>query len=107
MSNATPTSGNIFADLGLAEAEELSVKAQLILSLERLMRTHKLTQKDVASRVGSDQPTISKVLRGNLDLVTTDRLLLWLKKLDQEIVISVKDGFADSAADGSVLVISD
>lgn len=87
----TQSSGNVFADLGLADAKELSVKAQLVLNLKRLMKLHGLTQKEVARRTGSDQPTISKVLRGRLDQVTTDRLLMWLTRLDQEVMITVKD----------------
>jgi len=91
--DVTTSSGNVFADLGLANAEELSVKARLVLNLKRIMDLHGLTQKAVAARVGADQPTISKVLRGRLDLVTTDRLLTWLARLDQEVRITVLDRF--------------
>lgn len=89
-------SGNVFADLGLENAGELSVKAQLVLNLKRLMDLHGLTQKAVAARVGADQPTISKVLRGRLDLVTTDRLLTWLARLDQDVQITVRDRFGQA-----------
>ncbi len=93
----TPSCGNVFVDLDLPDAEELTVKSQLILSLQRLMKLHRLTQREVAARVGADQPTISKVLRGHLDLVTVDRLLAWLARLDQEVQITVRDRFSSHA----------
>lgn len=106
----TPSCGNVFADLGLPDAEELSVKSQLILNVQRLMKLHKLTQREVAARVGADQPTISKVLRGHLDLVTVDRLLAWLARLDQEVQITVRDRFSTlakgDAPRGSITVFS-
>lgn len=90
----TPSSGNVFDDIGLPDAEELSFKAQLVTNLRRLMKLHKLTQQEVAQRVGADQPTISKVLRGHLQLVTVDRLLQWHASLNQEVRISIRDRFS-------------
>lgn len=99
----TRGSGNVFADIGLPNAEELSIKSQLAINLELFMKRHKLTQKQVAEMVGSDQPTISKVLRGKLHLVTTDRLLAWHKKLDQDVRLTITDRFKKSGrkADGA------
>lgn len=74
----TPSCGNVFADLELPDAEELPLKAQLVYNLQRLMKLHRLTQREVAARVGADQPTISKVLRGHLDLVTVQDLFVWV-----------------------------
>lgn len=87
----TSSSGNVFADIGFPDAEELSLKAQLVANLGRLMKLHKLTQKYVAERVGADQPTISKILRGHLNLITVDRLLQWHACLGQEVQISIRD----------------
>jgi len=74
------SSCDIFEDIGLPNAEELSIKSQLAINLELFKKRHKLTQRQVAKMVGSDQPTISKVLRGKLHIVTMDRLLAWHKK---------------------------
>ncbi len=107
--DTTKSSGNVFADLGLENAGELSTKAQLVLNLKRLMDLHGLTQKEVAARVGADQPTISKILRGRLDLVTTDRLLTWLTRLDQEVQITVRDRFGRTGpgdSSGSIQVFA-
>lgn len=87
------SSGNVFADLGLPDAEELSLKAQLVINLGKLMKKHRLTQREVAKRCGTDQPTISKVLRGKLDLVTVERLIHWHSLLNQEVSIFIRDEF--------------
>lgn len=86
-------SGNVFEDIGLPNPEELSIKSQLVINLKRVVESHRLTQKEVAQIVGVDQPTISKVLRGQLSLVSTDRLLEWHKSLDQEVQLTIKDHF--------------
>ncbi len=96
-SKIIPSSGNVFADIGLPDATELSLKAQLVTHLGRLMKMHKLTQHEVAKRVGADQPTISKILRGHLNLITVDRLLQWYACLGQEVRISIKDQLAPEA----------
>jgi predicted XRE-type DNA-binding protein len=106
----TPSSGNVFADIGLQNAEELSVKAKLVVNLKRLMNLHKLTQKEVAERVGTDQPTVSKLLRGQLDLVSVEKLLNWHSALNQEVDITIRDRFtrrpAQKARRGQVSVHS-
>ncbi|BDQ32848.1 helix-turn-helix domain-containing protein [Pseudodesulfovibrio portus] len=93
----TKSSGNVFADMGLPDAEEMSLKAQLVINLQRLMKLHSLTQREVAERVGTDQPSISKILRGNLDLVSVEKLLAWHSALDQEVDITIRDKFSRRA----------
>lgn len=88
-STVTPSSGNIFEDLGLPEPAELSAKADLVLALKELMQRQKLTQKAVASRCGTDPGTISKVLRGRLDLVSIERLFRWFNCLDRDVEIRI------------------
>ncbi len=57
-------SGNIFADLGLPDAEELLLKAQIVVTLRRLIAARKLSQTAAAKRIGIGQPDLSNVLRG-------------------------------------------
>jgi predicted XRE-type DNA-binding protein len=85
------SSGNVFEDLLLENPQELTVKARMVLDLARLMRRERLTQKDVAARCKTDQPTISKVLRGRLDLVTLDRLVRWFADLGQDVEFTVRE----------------
>ncbi len=102
-----PSSGNVFGDLGLPNPEESSIKARLVLNLKAVMKLHNLTQKEVAKRCKTDQPTISKVLKGRLDLVTVERLLSWLACLNQDISITIRDRFSrEESGSGSICVYS-
>ncbi len=85
-------SGDIFKDLGFTpgEAEELTAKSTLILAMKAIMNQRALTQKQAAKVCGTDQPTLSKVLRGRMESVTIDRLAHWLTALGQDVEITVR-----------------
>lgn len=84
-------SGNVFADLGLPESDELFYKAQLLVRLKGLLKSRGLTQKAAAALCGTDQGTLSKVFRGRIDLVSTDRLFRWLTCLNVDVRITLTD----------------
>src|SRR5260370_16638507 len=83
------SSGNVFADMGFtpAEAAELTVKSRLITAIDETIKRRKLTQLEAARRCGTDQPTLSKVLRGRMESVTIDRLTAWLTSLGPTVEI--------------------
>ena len=85
------SSGNVFADLGFAPAEaaELTVKSALIATIGDTIRERALTQAEAAALCGTDQPTLSKVLRGRMESVTIDRLAAWLNALGRTVEIRV------------------
>lgn len=85
-------SGNIFRDMGFgaAEAAELTVKSSLIDAIGETIERRDLTQKEAASLCGTDQPTLSKVLRGRMESVTIDRLASWLTALGRTVEIHVR-----------------
>jgi len=91
MKTIQASSGNVFADLGLSNPEELTYKAELVLALKGLIKGRSMTQAQAAQVCGTDQGTLSKVLRGRLDLVTTDRLLRWIRELGARVQITVQD----------------
>jgi predicted XRE-type DNA-binding protein len=86
------SSGNVFADVGFspAEAADLSVKASLIVAIKDTIAQRKLTQQKAAKLCGTDQPTLSKVMRGRTESVTIDRLAGWLNALGRDVEIVVK-----------------
>jgi len=88
----TPSCGNIFLDIGFspAEASELTAKSELIRAITRTIEKRKLTQKQAADICHTDQPTLSKVLRGRMESVTIDRLASWLTLLGRSVEIRVK-----------------
>ena len=79
--------GNVFEDIGFAptEAAELTAKSMLITAIVETIDKRKLTQKDAAQRCGTDQPALSKVLRGRMESVTIDRLTAWLTALGRTV----------------------
>ena len=86
------SSGNVFIDIGFtpAEAAELTAKSRLISAIDETIKRRKLTQVEAARRCGTDQPTLSKVLRGRMESVTIDRLTLWLTALGRTVEIRIR-----------------
>ena len=85
------SSGNVFVDIGFSpeEAEELGVKSRLIGAINETVRRRKLTQVEAAKLCGTDQPTLSKILRGRVESVTIDRLAGYLTALGRTVEIRV------------------
>src|ERR1700722_14660082 len=85
-------SGNVFADIGLPNPEELLAKAELMRVIQNVIEKRGLTQTEAAKILGIDQPKVSKVLRGRLSEFSTERLLSFLVRLELDIdIVSHKD----------------
>ena len=82
-------SGNVFADLGLPDAEECLLKANLVFQIAQLIDKKKLTQAKVAERTGLDQPKVSRLLRGHLSGFSVDRLFSILNRLGHSIEVRI------------------
>ena len=87
----TKGSGNVFADLGLPDPDERAYKADLVIALKSIIKRRAMTQVEAAQVCGTDQGTLSKVLRGRTSLVTTDRLLRWIGGLGASVRITVEE----------------
>ena len=83
-------SRNVFQDLGLPNAEEHFVKAQLVFKIDTIMKERGLKQVEAASLFGVRQPDVSKMLHGEFRQVSVERLLRFLVALDQDVEIVVK-----------------
>lgn len=83
-------SGNIFADLGLPDADELLLKSQIVVTLHRLIKERNLTQTAAAKRIGIGQPDLSNILRGRYRGYSVERLMRMLTAFDQDIEITVR-----------------
>ena len=82
--------GNVFADLGLADAEEHLVKASLVLKIGRIIEERSLTQTAAAKAMGIDQPKVSAMLAGQFRGYSVERLMRFLVALGQDVEIVVK-----------------
>lgn len=87
-----PSSGNVFADLGLPDAEELDTKVRLGAAICRIVERRRLTQTQVAAALGVNQPKVSALLHYKLEGFSVERLMRFLVVLghDVEIVIRTK-----------------
>jgi predicted XRE-type DNA-binding protein len=86
----TRSSGNVFADLGLPDAEELLLKAQIASLISEKIRLHGLSQSDAAARMGTTQPNVSNIVTGRLNRFSLEKLLFFVRALGQDVEIKVK-----------------
>jgi predicted XRE-type DNA-binding protein len=83
------SAGNVFADLGLPNAEQLQIKSGLIIEISRAIRRLRLTQQGAARRMGISQPKVSALLRGDFSNFSEQKLMQCLNRLGYDIQIKV------------------
>ena len=81
------SSGNVFADLNLPDAEELFLKATLGYEVFQIIADRKLTQAEAANILGVKQPEISRLKNGKFNHYSVERLLTFLTRLNHDIEI--------------------
>lgn len=84
------SSGNVFADLGLPDAAELHTKARLCAALNRIVERKRLTQAEVATTLGINQPKVSALLHYKLEGFSVERLMHFLVAFGHDVEILVK-----------------
>lgn len=84
------SSGNVFADLGLENSDELLVKAELARTISSIITKQHITQAEAAELLGIDQPKISALINGKLSGFSTVRLFRFLNALGRDVEIVVK-----------------
>jgi predicted XRE-type DNA-binding protein len=82
-------SGNIFADLGLEDADELFARAQIGFCVFKILKERKLKQRETAALLGIAQSDVSHLMNGHFSRFTTDKLLTFLKRLDRKVTIQI------------------
>ena len=85
-------SGNVFADAGLADADELFFCGQLALVIAGIIRDRGYTRREAAAVTGLAQPDISAIVKAKLVGISVERLLRALKALGKGIELHIKDG---------------
>jgi predicted XRE-type DNA-binding protein len=84
------SSGNVYADLGLPDAEKLKIKTGLVVEIRKSMRRLGLTQQEAAKRMGIIQPKVSDMMRGDFANLSERKLMDCLNRLGYDIEIKVK-----------------
>src|ERR1700677_1291799 len=82
-------SGNVFADLGLKEADQLLARAQIGYHVFTILEDRRLKQREISHILGIAQPDVSHLMNGHFSRFTTDKLLDFLKRLDRKVTIEV------------------
>jgi predicted XRE-type DNA-binding protein len=79
----TPSTGNVFRDLGFSteEAEHLLIRSDLMIAVQKAIERRGLKQAEAAKILGVRQPRVSDLLRGRIDLFSTDALIDMLARL--------------------------
>jgi len=85
-------SGNIYADLGLPDAEKLRIKTGLLIEIRKIIREQGLTQQQAAGRMGITQPKVSAMMRGDFSNLSERKLMDCLTGLGYDVEIRVRPG---------------
>lgn len=85
-----PGSGNVFADLGLPDADTHLLKADLVRRIDGIIRQRRLTQAQAAELLGLSQPDVSRLLRGSFRDYSMERLLRLLTALGRDVEIVIR-----------------
>jgi len=84
------SSGNVFADMGLPDADELGTKARLAAAIHQIVARKRLSQTEIATALGINQPKVSALLHFKLDGFSVERLMHFLVSLGHDVEIVVK-----------------
>jgi predicted XRE-type DNA-binding protein len=87
----TPSSGNIFADLGIDNPEDYQLKARLARLINKIVAERGWTQEQTAKALNIKQPHVSELSRGLLDHFSVERLLSFLGQLNHQVTITVSN----------------
>ena len=89
-SEVVPSSGNVFADLGLPNAEDKQTKVRLAVALNEIVRGQQLSQAATARRLHVNQPKVSALSNYQLEGFSVERLMNFLTALDRDVDIVIR-----------------
>jgi len=97
-------SGNVFADLGMANAYEHKVKADLVARIQKIIKAKGLTQAQAGKLLGMHQPDVSKLFRGHYRGYSIEKLIRFLLALGRDIEIVVRPKPSRANRESSITV---
>ncbi len=98
------SSGNVFADLGLPNAEELGTKLRLCVVINKILEKRKITQAEAARLLDVNQPKVSALKGYKLEGFSVERLMHFVTALEHDVVIEIRPR-ATSKGAGRVMVV--
>lgn len=100
------SSGNVYADLGMNDADEMMVKAQLATKIGEIIKGKKWTQQQAAVVLGITQPKLSKMLSGQFRGISETKMLDFLARLGREVKIVVGPARRKASRGGVAVVFA-
>ena len=89
ITHVTPANGNIFKDLALPEAENLKLRAELMVEIRKYVEESGSTQADAAKALKTTQPRLNDVIKGRIEKCTIDRLVNMLAEVGKKVEIAI------------------
>ncbi len=89
-SSIEQSSGNVFADLNLPNAEEKLTKVRLSVVVNKIIENRGLTQISAARLLGITQPKVSALLNYKLEGFSVERLMHFVTALEHDVVIEIR-----------------
>jgi len=99
----TRSSGNVFKDIGMPDADEHAIKADIVIRIAKLIEMKGLSQSKAAALTGIAQPDLSKLLRGHFAGFSMDRLIQAILALGSDVEIRVKKPAANRRGHARVM----
>ncbi|BAY95443.1 MULTISPECIES: helix-turn-helix domain-containing protein [unclassified Tolypothrix] len=97
------SSGNVFVDLGLENADELFTRGKIGIQVLRLLKQRNLKQREISELLGIPQPEVSHLMKGEFQRFSEAKLLIFLKRLDTEITLHLRSRHAQGQSAETVI----
>lgn len=97
------SSGNVFADLGLEDAEQLFTRGKIGIQVLRLLKQRNLKQREISDLLSIPQPEVSHLMKGEFQRFSEGKLLVFLKRLDTEITLHLRPRYGENQT-GEIVV---
>jgi predicted XRE-type DNA-binding protein len=90
------SSGNVFADLGLENADELFTRGQIGIQVLCLLKQRNLKQREIGELLGIPQPEVSHLMKGEFQRFSEGKLLVFLKRLGMEVTLHLRPSHTEN-----------
>ena len=97
------SSGNVLADLGLENADELYTRGKIGIYVLRLLKERNLKQREISELLGIPQPEVSHLMKGEFQRFSEGKLLNFLKQLDTEITLHLRSRNGENQSTETVI----
>lgn len=107
--NAAPkfidSSGNVFADLELDDADELFTRGKIGIQVICLLKKRNLKQREIGELLGISQPEVFQLMNGEFQRFSDGKLINFLKRLDAKVTLYIQDRHLTKESDETLVLL--